>query len=156
MGPWEQFQWNLNQNAATFIRENEIENVACEMVAILSFLALMFSLLLANCCICLGKLSLQWRYNERNDVSNRQRHDCLLNRLFWDRSKKTSKLRVTGLCDRWPVNSQHKGPVTREMLPFDDVIMCWALSRWRSPNPSPYQSLVINNKDTERDSMKTL
>ena len=25
---------------------------------------------------------------------------------------------------RWPVNSPHKGPVTREMLPFDDVIMC--------------------------------
>ena len=24
---------------------------------------------------------------------------------------------------RWPVNSLHKGPVTRKMLPFDDVIM---------------------------------
>ena len=24
---------------------------------------------------------------------------------------------------RWPVNSQHKGPVTRKMFPFDDVIM---------------------------------
>ena len=24
---------------------------------------------------------------------------------------------------RWPVNSHHKGPVTRKMLPFDDVIM---------------------------------
>ena len=23
----------------------------------------------------------------------------------------------------WPVNSPHKGPVTRKMLPFDDVIM---------------------------------
>ena len=23
---------------------------------------------------------------------------------------------------RWPVNSPHKGPVTREMFPFDDVI----------------------------------
>ena len=26
---------------------------------------------------------------------------------------------------RWPVNSPHKGPVTRKMLPFDDVIMPW-------------------------------
>ena len=26
---------------------------------------------------------------------------------------------------RWPVNSPHKGPVTRKMLPFDDVIMIW-------------------------------
>ena len=24
---------------------------------------------------------------------------------------------------RWPVNSPHKGPVTRQMFPFDDVIM---------------------------------
>ena len=44
----------------------------------------------------------------------------LLNGLFWRRSKKTSKLRVTAL---WPVNSPHKRPVTREMFPFDDVIM---------------------------------
>ena len=28
---------------------------------------------------------------------------------------------------RWPVNSPHKGPVTRKMFPFDDVIMCTAL-----------------------------
>ena len=38
----------------------------------------------------------QWRHNGRDDVSNHQPHHCLLNRLF--RSKKTSKLRVTGLC----------------------------------------------------------
>ena len=25
---------------------------------------------------------------------------------------------------RWPVNYPHKGPVTRKMFPFDDVIMC--------------------------------
>ena len=24
---------------------------------------------------------------------------------------------------RWPVNSPHKGPVTRKIFPFDDVIM---------------------------------
>ena len=35
----------------------------------------------------------------KNDfVSNHQPHHCLLNRLFRRRSKKTSKLRVTGLC----------------------------------------------------------
>ena len=56
-------------------------------------------------------------------VSNRQRLDCLLNGLFRRISKKTSKLRVNGLCDRWPVNSPHKGPVTRNMFPIDDVIM---------------------------------
>ena len=41
---------------------------------------------------------LRWRHNERDNVSNHQPHDCLLNRLFTRRSKKTSKLRVTGLC----------------------------------------------------------
>ena len=42
--------------------------------------------------------SLQWRHNEHDSVSNHQPHDCLLNRLFGRKSKKTSKLRVTGLC----------------------------------------------------------
>ena len=44
-------------------------------------------------------ISLQWRHNELDGVSNHQPHDCLLNRLFRRRSKKTSKLRVTGLCE---------------------------------------------------------
>ena len=43
-------------------------------------------------------ISLRWRHNGRDSVSNHQPHDCLLNRLFRRRSKKTSKLRVTGLC----------------------------------------------------------
>ena len=70
--------------------------------------------------------SLHWRHNDQDGVSNHQPHGCLLNRLFRRRSKKTSKLRVTGLCvgnSPGPVNSPHKGPVTRKMFPFDDVIM---------------------------------
>ena len=43
-------------------------------------------------------LSLQWRHKGGDSVSNHQPHNCLLNRLFRRRSKKTSKLRVTGLC----------------------------------------------------------
>ena len=70
--------------------------------------------------------TLQWRHNERNVVSNDQPHDCLLNRLFRRRSKKTLKLRVTGLCEgNSPVTGEfpHEGPVTWKMLPVDDVIM---------------------------------
>ena len=71
--------------------------------------------------------TLQWRHNERDGVSNRRPLDCLHDRLFRRRSKKTSKIRVTGLCvrgiHRWPVNSPHKGPVTRKLFLFDDVIM---------------------------------
>ena len=58
------------------------------------------------------ELPSQWRHNERDGVSNHRRLDCLLNRLFWRRAKKTSKLRVTDLCEgNSPVNSPHKGPV---------------------------------------------
>ena len=39
-----------------------------------------------------------WRHNERDSVLNYQPHDCFPNRLFRRRSKKTSKLCVTGLC----------------------------------------------------------
>ena len=42
--------------------------------------------------------SLHWRHNDHDSVSNHQPHGCLLNRLFRYRSKKTSKLHVTGLC----------------------------------------------------------
>ena len=43
--------------------------------------------------------ALQWRHNGRNVVSNHRRLDCLLSRMFRRRSKKTSKVRVTGLCE---------------------------------------------------------
>ena len=42
--------------------------------------------------------SLRWRHNGHDDVSNHQPHHGLRNRLFGCRSKKTSKLRVSGLC----------------------------------------------------------
>ena len=72
------------------------------------------------------KATSQWRHNGRDGVSNHQPHDCLLSRLFRHRSKKTSKLRVTGFMrgiQRWPVNFLHKEPVTWKRFPFDDVIM---------------------------------
>ena len=70
--------------------------------------------------------TLRWRQNGRNSVSNHQPGHCLLSLLFGRRSRKTLKLRVTGLCvgnSPGPMNSPHKGPVTRKMFPFDDVIM---------------------------------
>ena len=72
------------------------------------------------------QISLQWRHNDHDGVSNHQPHGCLPNRLFRCRSKKTSKLRVTGLCagnSPGPVNSLHKVSVTRKMFPFDDAIV---------------------------------
>ena len=55
--------------------------------------------------------SLHWGHNERGGVSNHRCLTCLLNCWFRRRSKKISKLRVTGLCagiHRWPVVSPHK------------------------------------------------
>ena len=47
---------------------------------------------------CFHAQTLRCRHNGRDIVSNNQPHHCLLNRLFRRRWKKTSKLRVTGLC----------------------------------------------------------
>ena len=79
-----------------------------------------------NCRNVFMNMALHWRHNDHYGVSNHQPHGCLLNCLFRRRSKKTSKLRVTGLyAGKSPgqVNSPHKGPVTRKMFPFGDVIM---------------------------------
>ena len=78
-------------------------------------------------------ITLRWRHNDHAGVSNHQPNGCLLNRLFRRRSKKTSKLRVAGLCagnSPGPVNSPHKGPATRKMFSFDDVIMIYASLRY--------------------------
>ena len=68
-------------------------------------------------------LPLQWRHNGRDGVSNHQPHDCLLNRLFRRRSKKTSKLRITGLC---AVNSPVTGEFPSQMASnAENVSICW-------------------------------
>ena len=46
--------------------------------------------------------TLRWRHNGCDGVSNHRRLDCLFKRLFRRKSTKTSKLRVTGLCEGNP------------------------------------------------------
>ena len=48
-------------------------------------------------------LQLRWRHNECDDISNHRRLDCLLNRLFRRRSKKTLKTR------HWPLWGEFTG-----------------------------------------------
>ena len=72
--------------------------------------------------------TLQRRHDEPVGVLNQQPQDCLLNRLFKGRSKKISKLRVTGLCaENSPASGEfpHKGPVTLKTFPLDDVIVSY-------------------------------
>ena len=71
--------------------------------------------------MCLAA-ALQWRHNECDGVSNHLRHDCLLKHLFRRRSKKTSKLRVTVLCER-------NSPVTGE-IPVQRVSNAKNVSIW--------------------------
>ena len=69
---------------------------------------------------------LQWGHNGHDSISNSWRLHCLIVGSGANLKKKTSKLRVTGFCagiHQWPVNSPHKKPVTRKLLPLDDVIM---------------------------------
>ena len=70
----------------------------------------------------------------RDSVSNHQPHVCLLNRLFRRRSKKTSKLRVTGLCVE---NSPGTGEFPAQMASYAENVSIWwrhhetvALVRW--------------------------
>ena len=58
-----------------------------------------------------------------------------------DRRKHQSSASLASMwgIHRWPVNSPHKGPVTRKMLPFDDVIIL---------------RLHINKKDMYRSAMQ--
>ena len=62
-------------------------------------------------------------------VSNHQPRDCLLKRLFRRRSKKTSKLRVTGLCVG---NSPGTGEFTAQMASNAENFSIW----WRHHVPS--------------------
>ena len=68
--------------------------------------------------------SLHWRHNDHDGVSNHQPYDCLLNRLFRRRSKKTSKLRVTGLCAG---NSLGTGEFPAQMASNAENVSIW----WR-------------------------
>ena len=107
---------------------------------------------MTKCYSVFNHVSLQWCHNEHDGISNHRHFDCFHNHLFRRRSKKISKLRITGLCEGnsqvtgefqaqgasnvenvsiwWhhhdkllPMNFQHKGPVTWKMLPFDDIII---------------------------------
>ena len=50
-------------------------------------------------CVLEDFITLEWRHNGHDGVWNHQPHGCVLSRLFRRRSKKTPKLRVTGLCE---------------------------------------------------------
>ena len=64
----------------------------------------------------------RWRHYGRDSVSNHQPRDCLFNRLFRRRSKKTSRLRVTGLCVG---NSPGTGEFPAQMASNAENVFIW-------------------------------
>ena len=81
-------------------------------------------------------LPLRWRHNDHADVSNHQPHGCLLNRLFRRKSKKTSKLRVTGHCAG---NSPGTGEFPAQMASYAENISIW----WRHHAIWPLSELKL-------------
>ena len=77
-------------------------------------------------------LSLLWRHDGRDGVSNHQPRDCLLNRPFMRRSKKTPKLRVTGLCAR---NSPVTGEFPAQMPSNAETVSLWWRHHMQSIDP---------------------
>ena len=79
----------------------------------------------------LARDTLQWCYKEHDGVLNHQPHNCFLNRLFSHRSKKTSKLRVTGL-----YSGEFTGEFPTQRASNAENFSIW----WRHHDPIDYQS----------------
>ena len=84
-------------------------------------------------------LSLRWRHNGHDGVSNHQPYHCLFNRLFRRRSKKTSKLRVTGLCAG---NSPGTGEFPAQMASNAENVSIW----WRHHVARPFTTTELTIK----------
>ena len=103
---------------------------------------------LHHCHICCsdyfrGWLSLQWRHDEREGVSDHQSCDCLLNRLFKHTSKKTSKPCVTGLCVG---NSPVTGEFPAQRASNVENVSIWWCHHVKTPldfvSLTTYQSII--------------
>ena len=86
--------------------------------------------------------TLRWRHNELDGVSDHQPHDCLLNRLFGRRSKKTSKLRVTGLCVG---NSPGTGEFPAQIA--SNALRVTGLCVWNSPGTGEFPAQMASNAE---------
>ena len=85
--------------------------------------------------------TLQWHHSGRDGVSNPQPPHCLLNHSFWHRSKKTSKLCVTGL---WAGNSPVTGEFPAQMASnSENVSIWWRHHDFQNP-PVPWVSILTS------------
>ena len=93
----------------------------------------------------LSKTVLHWRHSDYDGVSNNQPHGSLLNSLFRRRSKKTSKLRVTGLCV-----GNSPGPHTKGQLRgkcFHLMTSSWVCTDHSLPQHSNCVQLIVQSSN---------
>ena len=68
--------------------------------------------------------TLQWRHNERlKSPASRLFTQPFIQSTYQREHQSSASLAFVRGIHRWLVNFPHKGPVTRKMFPFDDVIM---------------------------------
>ena len=115
------------------------------------------------------KLIIIMTYNERNGVSQITSLTIAYSTVYSgaDQRKHQSSASlafVRGI-HRWPVNSPQKGPVTREMFPFDDFIMnnaaIFLILHWESIQcyintrlKTDYAGRMVDNLVNKTESMK--
>ena len=90
-----------------------------------------------NVDVPVSDISLQWRHNEHDGVSNHQPRECLIERLFRRRSKKTSELRVIGLCAR---KSPGTGEFSAQMASNAENVSIW----WRHHVGGKFYTISYN------------
>ena len=78
-------------------------------------------------------IALHWRHNGHDDVSNHQPRYCLLKRIIRRPSKKTSKLRVTGLCgeftgDPWRASNVESVSIRWRHHGFTQFVWVWLIA----------------------------
>ena len=118
--------------------------------------------------------TLHWRHNGRGGVSNHQSYGCLLNRLYRRRSKKTSKLHVTGLCaGNSPVTCEFRAQMASnaENVPiwwchhekllisnsasFTRLVASWHMSIYLQSALTPYHYTPVTPAKPTRNRQKT-
>ena len=97
---WLMGNWNISENKIKMQKRNIFQKMHLNCL-LLNFNHLVRFMALTNPRFSSSSnwITLQRRHNEHDGVSNHQPHHCLLNRLFRHRSKRISKLCVTGLCE---------------------------------------------------------
>ena len=123
LDPQEHTQWNVSQRKTRlFIHKNAFGNVFCKVADIWSEPNFMCLVLQVYISLLYAILSLHWCHNRHDSISNHQPHHCLLNRLFRRRSKKISKLCITGLCAG---NSPETGEFPAQMASNAENVSIW-------------------------------